>query len=309
MATNAKTTSRPHKIGGPLDSPRFPNTHTTEDTQATDSFLTAGIFEWIKDPKATAFKIGEVIVKEAKQAEVDVKDYMRYLKLLEDPMPLKAMMGYLEDSAKARMKAVEKLGSATKKSEIGSPTQAEVDAQRTFKASSVMGEDKHIYQEALDKFVRDVGFQDKEPSHKSVKEWKKNRKKDESFENYFKRIGKTPWYSLDLNKKTTVNGIKQYKYADQLDKSTPLFAMSQAVGKFSFKVDPNLWKDKENKSNLSVIEYEDSYDFAGTDADTHLQTMSEYGFLGPSKGPPDKWIMGRPIPKEYQTKSPKKTEI
>ena len=92
MATDAKATSRPHKTGGPLDSPRFPNTLTTEDTQETDSFLTAGIFEWIKDPKATAFKIGEVIAKEAKEAEVDVKDYMRYLKLLEDPMPLKAMM-------------------------------------------------------------------------------------------------------------------------------------------------------------------------------------------------------------------------
>ena len=177
----SNVTSRPHKIGGPLDSPRFPNTHTTEDTQATDSFLTAGIFEWIKDPKATAFKIGEAIAKEAKQNEVDTKDFIRSLKMIEDLTPFKAILGYLEDSVKARMKAGLNPGLHTPFSKpIGALlplTQAEVDAQRTFKASSVMGEDNRIYQEALDRFVRETGFKDKEKSTESKKEWEQNRKK------------------------------------------------------------------------------------------------------------------------------------
>ena len=313
----SNVTSRPHKIGGPLDSPRFPNTHTTEDTQATDSFLTAGIFEWIKDPKATAFKIGEAIAKEAKQNEVDTKDFIRSLKMIEDLTPFKAILGYLEDSVKARMKAVEKLGPAKKKSEIGSPTQAEVDAQRTFKASSVMGEkgeDKRIYQEALDSFVRKTGFKDKEKSTESKKEWEQNRKKDESFENYFKRIGKTPWYSLDLNKKITENGIEKYKYTDQLDKSTPLYSMSKLVGKFNFQVNPNLLPDEDGNLTQSQIKYKDAYDFAATKADTHLTSLSKFFHLGPSKGPPDEWNISRTIPLEQMpatvtTEIPKITKI
>ena len=282
-----------------------------------DSDIVGGVNLWLQDVKNYGTKIGEILATEAKQANVDTKDFIRNLKMIEDLTPFKAILGYLEDSVKARMKAVEKLGPAKKKSEIGSPTQAEVDAQRTFKASSVMGEkgeDKRIYQEALDSFVRKTGFKDKEKSTESKKEWEQNRKKDESFENYFKRIGKTPWYSLDLNKKITENGIEKYKYTDQLDKSTPLYSMSKLVGKFNFQVNPNLFPDEDRNLTQSQIRYKDQYDFAGTKADTHLTGLSKFFHLGPSEGPSDKWNISRTIPLEQMpatvtTEIPKITEI
>ena len=57
-----------------------------------------------------------MIAKEAKEAETDIKEFVSYLKILEDPLPAKAFIGYLADSAKARIKAGL------------NPTQAEVDA-------------------------------------------------------------------------------------------------------------------------------------------------------------------------------------
>ena len=279
-----------------------------------DSDIVGGVNLWLQDVKNYGTKIGEILATEAKQANVDTKDFIRNLKMIEDLTPFKAILGYLEDSVKARMKAVEKLGPAKKKSEIGSPTQAEVDAQRTFKASSVMGEDNRIYQEALDRFVRETGFKDKEKSTESKKEWYDNKKEGESFENYFKRIGKTPWYSLDLNKKITENGIEKYKYADQLDKSTPLYSMSKLVGKFNFQVNPNLFPDEDRNLTQSQIRYKDQYDFAGTKADTHLTGLSKFFHLGPSEGPSDKWNISRTIPLEQMpatvtTEIPKITEI
>jgi len=192
MATNVKATSRPDKTGGPLDSPRFPNTLTTEDTQETDSFLTAGIFEWIKDPKATAFKIGEVIAKEAKETETDIKEFVRYLKILEDPLPAYSFIGYLADSAKARIKAGL------------NPTQAEVDAQRTFTPESLMTA-QHM--ETLDFFVR-----------KAKNDWKGGPKDKDS-----------NWNSLNLLDK---------KYEPLLDQDPKLRAMAWTLGKVSFKQDP-----------------------------------------------------------------------
>jgi len=297
------------------------------DSEASNSFLLAGIHEWVKDGIEAGKQLGEVIISEDvwdrfgkpvdfnintgfpnEQDRVDAKEdgWKQWLNLdsygrgfgedletLKDTvMPWLALKDYLVDSATARIKAGL------------NPTQAEVDAQRTFKPTSQM-EPRH--KEALDRVVRETDFKDWKMSTKSKKEWNDNKKEGESFENYFKRIGKTPWYSLDLNKKITVNGIKHFKYADQWDKDPALFAMSKLVGKFNFQVNPNLLPDEGGNLTKSQIKYEDQYDFAGTDEDTYLKDLSDFFGLK-SKGPVAEWDYSRTIPKKYQTKSPKKTE-
>jgi len=312
------------------------------DVDAPNSFLLAGIHEWVKDGVEAGKKIGEVIFSEQakvnkaafekidfnintgfpkqiqdEQDRVDAKDLSRWLlnfdslETFKDSfMPWLALKDYLVDSAKARMKAVEKRGIQTK-GFTGPPSQAEVDAQRTFKPSSHM---KIRHKEALDRFVRETGFKDKEKSTESKKEWDDNKKEGESFENYFKRIGKTPWYSLDLNKTITVNGVEHFKYADQWDKNPALFALSKLLGKFNFQVNPNLLPDEGGNLTQSEVKYKDAYDFAATKADTHLTSLSKFFHLGPSKGPPDEWNISRTIPLEQMpatvtTEIPKITKI
>ena len=142
------------------------------------------------------------------QDRVDAKDLSRWLlnfdslETFKDSfMPWLALKDYLVDSAKARMKAVEKRGIQTKGFK-GPPSQADVDAQRTFDPKSLI-KSKHI--EALDKFIR---------NHE--KEAEKPKKEGD-------------WFSINLKAK---------KYKPLLDKDTSLWAIANTLGKVRFKHDP-----------------------------------------------------------------------
>ena len=203
------------------------------DVDAPNSFLLAGIHEWVKDGVEAGKQLGEVIAKEAKEAETDIKEFVSYLKILEDPLPAKAFIGYLADSAKARIKAGL------------NPTQAEVDAQRTFTPlddNPFTGEplitDQHI--EVLDKFIRNT----------NTNEWENSDK------------GKG-WSSLDL---------LADKYKPLLAKDPKLRAMAWTLGKVSFKKDP--------KTN--TITYADRYDFGDKEI-IGPSVAPEFTIKGPTK--------------------------
>ena len=141
----------------------------------------------------------ENVMQKVESLKISPEDLLLTFK---DPLPAIAFKDYLVDSAKARMKAVEKLGPASKKSEIGPPSQADVDAQRTFDPKSLI-KSKHI--EALDKFIR---------NHE--KEAEKPKKEGD-------------WFSINLKAK---------KYKPLLDKDTSLWAIANTLGKVRFKHDP-----------------------------------------------------------------------
>jgi|TARA_R110002020_G_scaffold986_1_gene4779 hypothetical protein len=213
---------------------KVPRKETLRDALSdAPKFLLAGIHEWTKDGVEAGKQIGEMIAKEAKEAETDIKEFVSYLKILEDPLPAKAFIGYLADSAKARIKAGL------------NPTQAEVDAQRTFTPlddNPFTGEplitDQHI--EVLDKFIRNT----------NTNEWENSDK------------GKG-WSSLDL---------LADKYKPLLAKDPKLRAMAWTLGKVSFKKDP--------KTN--TITYADRYDFGDKEI-IGPSVAPEFTIKGPTK--------------------------
>ena len=159
-------------------------------------------FIW-EDITNDATKVFEEFTKDIENAmqkveslKISPEDLLRTFK---DPLPLNAFIGYLADSAKARIKSevIEQIHP------LKPVSQADVDYQRTFDPKSLI-ESKH--KEALDTFIRNT----------NPNEWKKSDK------------GKG-WSSLDL---------LADKYKPLRDKDTSLWAIAKTLGKVSFKKDP-----------------------------------------------------------------------
>jgi len=178
------------KVGIPIDFTVMPQPNEPSIWENLTNNATKVFEEFTKDIENAMQKIGSL--------KINPEDLLRTFK---DPLPAIAFKDYLVDSAKARMKAVEKRGIQTKGFK-GPPSQADVDAQRTFDPKSLI-KSKHI--EALDKFIR---------NHE--KEAEKPKKEGD-------------WFSINLKAK---------KYKPLLDKDTSLWAIANTLGKVRFKHDP-----------------------------------------------------------------------